>query len=265
MSQIKTNFQPKQGTLSIILTAAISCIAYSSPSVAATTNARQYRGTLSEKVRLAAMAFKTEGSKEQPGQAVKDAAKGGSTAGSASTTQESDAQESVEQKALAETKNNLDSAAKDSEGTSSPIHNPAEKEKWMNLMDYIATQGTQQESIMGLYTSVSKITPKTNPAGELAQHFSLVGGPGSNGEPFYISRIEVVNEDWTNLEPGKRRVDQWMFLLSRDGSIARVMRFHMIRLDDGHVLEHNGVDFTQEEAQKKWDDIRSQWYEISTK
>lgn len=131
-------------------------------------------------------------------------------------------------------------------------------DSWQKLVDVIADSGVSQESRMGFYISRSEFTPENRNEAHIANHISVVGGPKPDGT-FGYSRVEASWEDWKITQEGYLDGDLWLFLISRDGNLAKFWRYNLIKKTDGTVIKHQGTDITQEMADKKWLDIKEGW------
>ena len=131
-------------------------------------------------------------------------------------------------------------------------------DSWQKLVDAIAESGQSQESQMGFYISQSEFTPENRDEAHVANHISVVGGPKPDGT-FGYSRVEASWEDWKITQEGYLDGDLWMFLISRDGNLAKFWRYNLVKKTNGTVIKHQGTDITQEMADKKWLEIKEGW------
>lgn len=129
---------------------------------------------------------------------------------------------------------------------------------WQKLVDVIAETGESQESRMGFYVSRSEFTPENKNEAHVANHISVIGGPKSDGT-FGYSRVEASWEDWKMTSEGYWDGDLWMFLISRDGNLAKFWRYNLVKKTNGTVIKHQGSEITQEMADKKWLEIKEMW------
>lgn len=88
---------------------------------------------------------------------------------------------------------------------------------------------------------------------------SVIGGSDAKGN-FSFSRLEAVWEKWEVTPENNMSAEQWMFLLSRDGNIARYFRYRLVKTKEDRVITHETLPITAEEAQKKWEELRAGWY-----
>jgi len=167
---------------------------------------------------------------------------------------QADAQAAAEHKA----REGLDATARAAEGSANDNRSPADKEKWTRLVDYVADHGESEENNMGFYVSLKDESSQDRSKSRTATYFSVVGGPGEGGH-FSYTRVESSSEVWTVTTDGNLRGDQWMFLLSRDGQIAKYWHYHFLETKDGRVLEHKSQPVTLAQAQEKWAPLLAKW------
>lgn len=134
-----------------------------------------------------------------------------------------------------------------------------EKDLWIKLVDYVADNGEKGESMAGFYVSLSERTAPTRFEKHIANHISVIGGPDGKGH-FAFSRVEAVWESWQVTKDDLMEGDQWMFLLSRNGNVAKYWRYHFLKKKNDTVLEHQSLSITEEEANKKWSEMKAQWF-----
>lgn len=137
---------------------------------------------------------------------------------------------------------------------------PEEKAQWLKLVGFVADHGETSESITGIYMSISDMTAKTRFETHIGNYLSLIGGPDAKGG-FNFNRVEAVWENWKVTEEKQLDGEQWLFLLSRDGKVAKYWHYHFLKKMDDTVLIHQGIDTTDEDANKKWDEVRASWYQ----
>lgn len=97
----------------------------------------------------------------------------------------------------------------------------------LKLVEYVADHGETSESITGIYMSVSDMTAKTRFETHIGNYLSLIGGPDAKGG-FNFNRVEAVGK----LEVTEEKQldgEQWMFLLSRDGKVAKYWHYHFLK------------------------------------
>lgn len=157
--------------------------------------------------------------------------------------------------AVQKVQNDLDSLAQSAE---KKAEGAKPEESWQKLVDVIAETGESQESRMGFYVSRSEFTPENKNEAHVANHISVVGGPKPDGS-FGYSRVEASWEDWKITSEGYLDGDLWMFLISRDGNLAKFWRYNLVKKTNGSVIKHQGTDITQEMADKKWQEIKEMW------
>lgn len=158
-----------------------------------------------------------------------------------------------------EVQQKLDREATAAEGKDTKNITEAEKEKWQQLVDYVADKGVTSESRSGFYVSLSEKTSENRFESHIANHISVVGGPNGKGG-FAFTRVEAVWEKWELKNDGLIDGDQWLLLISRDGNIAKFLRYHFIKQKDDRVLTHESIDITADQAAEKWKELRAGWY-----
>jgi len=131
-------------------------------------------------------------------------------------------------------------------------------DSWQKLVDVIAESGESQESQMGFYVSRSEFVPENKNEAHIANHISIVGGPRPD-KTFGFSRVEASWEDWKITREGHLDGDLWMFLVSRDGNLAKFWRYNLVKKTNGSVIKHQGTDINQQMADKKWLDLKEMW------
>lgn len=131
-------------------------------------------------------------------------------------------------------------------------------EVWQRLVDVIAETGQPEESRMGFYVSLSHFSQPDRTQSHIANHISVVGGPRADGS-FQFSRVEASWEDWKVTKEGYLDGELFMFLVSRDGNLAKFWRYQLVKKLDATVIKHQGLDFDSSEASQKWQQIKEAW------
>jgi hypothetical protein len=75
-------------------------------------------------------------------------------------------------------------------------------------------------------------------ADHVADYFNLWGGKDANGV-FQAGSASFVSEDWRIID-GDWNIDQWIFQLNMDGSIAQPTHNVLVETMDGQVLQDDG-------------------------
>ena len=164
-----------------------------------------------------------------------------------------------ETEVAAQARQKFDKEAAEAENKDDSTRTEDEKKLWIQLVNYVADHGTREESVVGFYISIKDETTANLNAPHVGNYLSVVGGPGENGD-FSFTRAEANWENWTATEGEKLDGDQYMFLLSRDGNVAKSWHNHFIKDKDDHILVQKSLPLSKEDADKKWSEVRGFWY-----
>lgn len=134
-----------------------------------------------------------------------------------------------------------------------------EKEIWPRLLEFIVDNGRHEDSPTGYYISLIHLTAKTEQEAHQAFYISVVGGMSQNNS-FGISRVEFVHGDWKINKEGNKDGEQWMFLLNREGKLAKHWRYHFVKKMNDTVLVHDAMDATDAMALQKLESLKKFWY-----
>jgi hypothetical protein len=162
-------------------------------------------------------------------------------------------------KAAAKVKKQLDDLAIDAENKKPTNTNEDQIKLWEDLISYISEHGKEVASPMGFYFSLEDLSSNNRFEPFTTHAISVVGGRDAKGG-IAFTRVEAV---WNSYKPdkdGNMDGDQYMFLLSKTGNIARTYHYHFIKDKQDHVLVHESVETTSEDAEKKWNEIREYFF-----
>jgi hypothetical protein len=111
----------------------------------------------------------------------------------------------------------------------------------------------------GTYVSLIESTSKDRKVSRTDNFFSVIGGFDEQ-KRFSFMRVQVGWEDWTVKEDGLTYGDQWLYVIFKDGKIAKYWHYHFIKNADDLVVKHELQQATKKEAIVKWDELKKYWY-----
>lgn len=125
--------------------------------------------------------------------------------------------------------------------------------KWEDLLDRVVMTGTTTDAgFMGIYKTLSCVSPQDPTKPHVANYFSAVGGFDWRHH-FGMDHVESVSENWAIDTHGNWDVHQWVFLAAVDARLGcGVVHAHFIETMDGIILFHEGYPVSPDDALKEW-------------
>lgn len=132
---------------------------------------------------------------------------------------------------------------------------------WKSLLDHASQNGERRDFANGSFLILSRVVPEDPNVTHQADYFSLVGSFGMDGE-FRRNRAEAVSESWVLRPSGLWEIDQWLFVLSLDGTVGMKLHRHLVRTEDGLVRQADSVPTTEKEYMDRWNALLKAWVAV---
>lgn len=133
--------------------------------------------------------------------------------------------------------------------------------QWNQLTTKIVNEGYYTPTDFADYLSLADIQPTDDREKDrVASYISVVGGYDQDGV-FQFGRVEAVWEDWKRDAEGNFHVDQWLFQLGADEQMWRYSHSIRVFTPTGTLLDSEDPPTTDNEFNKKWNEILQKWYD----
>lgn len=131
--------------------------------------------------------------------------------------------------------------------------------RWDLLTSKVTTEGFQQDTGYGIYSTLTAITQIDDLGSHQADYISGVGGFDQN-DVFVAGRFELVSEQWMKDANGNWDVDQWLFRVSVEGELDWGARYRLVETERGNVISHDAIPVTAGELAQALERQLQQWY-----
>lgn len=130
--------------------------------------------------------------------------------------------------------------------------------KWQQITAETLAKGSLMQTPYNYYKTLSYLNPADLSKAHTADYFSAVGN-FDNQQKFVVDHFEIVSETWTIDAQKNWNIDQWIFVVSVDGSLTNGDHNFIVEDAGGRVLVVKTISSTPDERLQGWSERLSEW------
>ena len=136
------------------------------------------------------------------------------------------------------------------------------QETWVKIVTEVGTKGTDMAIGDGqFFRSVGNFAPDEKSFPRQSEYLTLMGYVNSENQ-FAPYGISAVSENWSIVEKGNIKIDQWIYVANLQGKLLKINHFTLLEDAGGRVLEHNSIAVGQPEDKEnvsRWGAKLEEW------